>query len=216
VNLVGSARSTSVDASGAFHFTGLPTGTQGFEVIALGYLPRRFRAEITRDTRAGVVRLDKSVVVLDSVRVTARRRYDARAYPEFEDRAHRQGFGRFVTEEMIEQQHPFVLSDMLRMTPGITMHVLPNGGVELTCNRSSSTLIGLIKPQDLPAGSRNASGEDVGSSAWKVYVDGVFERDADVNRLLPEAVHGVEIYHRNEAPAKYSTGICGVVLIWSK
>jgi len=37
-----------------------------------------------------------------------------------------------------------------------------------------------------------------------------------VNRLLPEAVHGVEIYHRNEAPAMYPSGVCGVVLIWSK
>ena len=53
VNLVGSARSTSVDATGAFRFAGLPTGTQGFEVLALGYLPRRFRAEVTRDTRVG-------------------------------------------------------------------------------------------------------------------------------------------------------------------
>jgi len=215
VNLVGTERSTSVDATGAFRFAGLPTGTQGFEVVALGYLPRRFRAEITRDTRAGEVRLDKAVVVLDSVRVTARRKYDARAYPEFEGRLRRGGIGRFVTEEMIDHQHPFVLSDMLRTISGITVHVAPNGTPELDCNnRSVSTLLGQIKASNLPNGSSIA--EDAGSSPWKVYIDGVFDRGADVNRLLPEAVHGVEIYHRGEAPTMYPTGICGVVLIWSK
>jgi hypothetical protein len=215
VNLVGTARSTSVDATGAFRFTGLPTGTQGFEVVALGYLPRRFRAEVTRDTRAGVVRLDKSVIVLDSVRVIARRRYDARAYPEFEERLRRRGFGRFVTEEAIAQRHPFVLSDMLRTIPGITMYVASDGTPILTSNRGTSTLLGALKPEDLPVAKR-ASGGDAGGSCFKVYVDGVFDRGADVNRLVPDAVHGVEIYHRPEAPTKYHSGICGVILIWSK
>jgi len=214
VNLVGTERSTSVDAAGAFRFGGLPTGTQGFEVVALGYLPRRFRAEITRDTRAGEVRLDKAVVVLDSVRVTARRKYDVRAYPEFESRARRGGIGRFVTEELIEQQHPFVLSDMLRTISGINVRVEPNGAPVLDCNRSVSTLIGSMKKADTPHGWSIA--EDSGDSPWKVYIDGLFDRGADVNRLLPEAVHGVEIYHRNEAPAMYPSGVCGVVLIWSK
>ena len=214
VNLAGTARSTSVDATGAFRFTGLPTGTQGFEVVALGYLPRRFRAEVTRDTRAGVVRLDKTVIVLDSVRVVARRRYDERAYPEFEERLRRRGFGRFVTEEMIEQRHPFVLSDVLRTIPGITMYVTPDGTPVLQSNRGTSSLLGALKPQQISNGS--ASGEDPGGSCFKIYVDGVFDRAGDVNRLVPDAVHGVEIYHRAEAPAKYHSGICGVVLIWSK
>jgi carboxypeptidase family protein len=218
VTLVGTARSVSVDDNGAFRFAGLPMGTQGFEVVALGYLPRRFRAEVMRDTRVGVVKLDKSVVVLDSMRVVARRRYDSRAYPEFEDRARRRAIGRFVTEEMIEQKHPFVLSDMLRMVPGITMQVVGND-VVLRCNRSAegtSTLLGALKANQIPQGSSRESGTDGGNSPWKVYVDGLSAGDADVNRLVPEAVHGVEIYHRGEAPAKYSTGICGVILIWSK
>lgn len=216
VTLVGTAHSASVDENGAFRVTGLPTGTQGFEVVALGYLPRRFRAEVTRDTRIGVVKLDKSVVVLDSMRVVARRRYDTRAYPEFEERLRRRALGRFVTEEMIEQQHPFLLSDMLRMMPGITMHAAPNGDPILTCNRSSRvSLVGLLKSEWIPANSEKRD-ENAADALWKIYIDGALDGTSDVNRLLPSAVHGLEVYHRNEAPAQYPTGICGAIIIWSK
>jgi Carboxypeptidase regulatory-like domain len=216
VTLVGTAHSASVDENGAFRFTGLPTGTQGFEVVALGYLPRRFRAEVTRDTRIGVVKLDKSVVVLDSIRVVARRRYDTRAYPEFEERLRHRPIGRFVTEEMIDRQHPFLLSDMLRMMPGITMHAAPNGDPILTCNRSSQvSLVGLLPKNAVQPGSERRD-ENGSEALWMIYIDGVPDASADVNRLLPSAVHGMEVYHRNEAPAQYPTGICGAIVIWSK
>ena len=140
VSLAGTTRSTSADARGGFRFTGLPEGTQGFEVVALGYLPRRFRAEVTHDTRAGVIKMDRLTLLLDSVRVIARRQYDGRFYPEFEGRLRRRGFGQFVTEEMIEQRHPFVLSDMLRMMPGFAMHVMPDGTPIFQSDRGVSSL----------------------------------------------------------------------------
>jgi hypothetical protein len=216
VSLVGTAHSASVDENGGFRFAGLPTGTQGFEVLALGYLPRRFRAEVTRETRVGVIKLDKAVVVLDSIRIVARRRHDTRAYPEFEERLRRRGFGRFITEEMIEQKHPFVLSDMLRVMPGIFMTIGVDRRPIPTSNRGVSTLLNQLNPKDLPHGSQVMGSLGSGGSCYAVYVDGVLEADDDFDRVVPYAVHGVEIYRRNEAPAKYSSGRCGVVLIWSK
>ena len=47
-------------------------------------------------------------------------------------------------------------------------------------------------------------------------MNGVLDGGWDVNRLAPVAVHGVEVYRPAEAPAKYQSGTCGVVLLWSK
>ncbi len=225
VKLAGTTQSATVDTSGAFRFAGLPTGTQGFEVTALGYLPRRFRAEVTRDTRAGVVKMDRMGVLIDSVRVIARRQYDARSYPEFEDRLRHRRFGQFVTEEMIEQRHPFLLSDMLRMMPGFEMHVRPDGTPVIQSSRGLSSLGQPTNSriESEPGGARpfeerrvRGGPGPVGGSCIKIYVNGMIDGSEELNRLVPNAVHGVEVYTVAQAPAKYQSGSCGVVLIWSK
>jgi hypothetical protein len=233
VTLAGTTRSTTVDSRGVFRFTGLPTGTQGFEVVALGYLPRRFRAEVTADTRAGVIKMDRFAMLLDSMRVIARRQYDAALYPEFEGRLRKRGFGQFVTEEMIERRHPFMLSDMMRMMSGFAVRVTPEGTPIFQSNRGVTTLQGTLLPapetgaRPDPSGGRasgntngvrtgGGTGRDTGGSCIKLYVNGIIDESGDVNRLVPDAVHGLEVYRPAEAPAKYQSGTCGVVLIWSK
>jgi hypothetical protein len=225
ISLAGTTRSTTVDTRGEFRFAALPTGTQGFEVTALGYLPRRFRAEVTRDSRAGVIRMDRLGVLLDSVRVIARRRYDAQSYPEFEDRLRHRRFGQFVTEEMIEQRHPFLLSDMLRTMPGFEMHVRPDGTPVIQSSRGFSSLGQPTNSsiESEPGGARpfeerrvRGGPGAVGGSCIKIYVNGMIDGSEELNRLVPNAVHGVEVYTVAQAPAKYQSGSCGVVLIWSK
>jgi hypothetical protein len=216
VGLAGTTRSTTVDSLGRFRFVGLPTGTQGFEVLALGYLPRRFRADVTSDTRVGVVRLDRLAILLDSVRVIARRQYDARLYPEFEARLRRRAFGQFVTEEMIEKRRPFVLSDMMRMMHGFSVRVTPSGAPIFESNRGITTLQNVTNPRAQQGAAPGGSDKNVGRSCVRLYVNGVLDQSGDVNRMVPDAVHGVEVYSVAEAPAKYQGGSCGVVLIWTK
>ena len=56
VRLFGTARSTTTDAQGEFRLADIPTGTQGFEIVALGYLPRRFRTDARQPHRPCVRR----------------------------------------------------------------------------------------------------------------------------------------------------------------
>ena len=56
----------------------------------------------------------------------------------------------------------------------------------------------------------------VGGSCIKVYINGVIDPSMELDRLVPNAVHGVEVYSQAQAPAKYQSGSCGVILVWSK
>jgi hypothetical protein len=48
-----------------------------------------------------------------------------------------------------------------------------------------------------------------------VYVDGM--PGPAIDDISPLAIHGIEIYSSSaEVPAKYPTGGCGAILIWTK
>jgi hypothetical protein len=169
--------------------------------------------------------------------VTARRVANATRYSEFEERAHRQHFGHYITEEEIDRRHPFLTSDLLRMVPGLSVTVNEKGEVIPTGNRGVYTLRGALSPADMPAGGSPLDGKSflgmpmggpstgetaiprpLGGGCLAVFVDGV-PSFTGLNDLPPSWVHGIEIYRHGEAPAKYSgsvSGSCSVVLIWSK
>src|SRR5207342_1513889 len=122
VHLFGTSRVAKTNADGEFRLADIPTGTQGFEVIALGYAPRRFRAEVSPDGSPMTVTMSKAAAVLDSIRITARRVQNGRRYNEFDERS-RLGHGRFITEAEVERKHPFVTTDLLRTMPGLMISV---------------------------------------------------------------------------------------------
>jgi hypothetical protein len=214
VRLFGTDRVATTNARGEFRLAGLPTGTQGFEVSALGYSLRRFRAEVGASTPSVTVQLDRIAAVLDSVRVTARRQYDRVRYGEYEQRLAR-GLGRFVTEEAIARQHPFLVSDMLRTTVGYGVIVGRDGRVTVAANRGVFTLRGALRSSSehpLTAMGGKSAG---GAACPTVYIDGVESADGDVDRVLPGNVRGIEIYREGEVPVKYRA-LCGAILIWTK
>ena len=237
VHLFGTSRVAKTNAAGEFRLGEIPTGTQGFEIIALGYAPRRFRAEVSATTEPLTLSMRKLAVMLDSIRVTARRVANATRYSEFEERAHRRHFGHYITEEEIDRRHPFLTSDLLRMVPGLRVTVNEKGEVIPTGNRGVYTLRGALSPADMPVGGSPLDGKSflgmpmggpstgqtamprpLGGGCLAVFVDGV-PSFTGLNDLPPSWVHGIEIYRHGEAPAKYSgsvSGSCSVVLIWSK
>jgi hypothetical protein len=220
VRLYGTSRSVTTSDRGDFRFQDLPSGTQGFEVVALGFYPRRFRADLAEGTTDVKYRLERAQVVLDSIKVTAKRVAGYGYAGEFEERLGKRP-GYYVTEEEIERRKPFMTSDLLRLMSGtgITMVVNSNGSVTMAQNRGVSTLRGMLPGAENPASgspSRISGGGSVaGRHCPAVYLDGVELAGADVNSIPPSMIHGIEVYSQGWVPAKYNS-LCGVILIWSK
>lgn len=204
IHLFGTAHVTASGADGEFRFAGLPGGTQGFEVLALGYFPHRVRVEISAETAPITVKLERAAVVLDSLRVIARRTsgHSASSNRAFDERA-RIGMGYYVTEDAIERRHPFETSDLFRLSPGVRVAGYGSDAI-LVSTRGVSTL-GMDR--STPGGVL---------CVLDVFIDGVQGQPQDVNALPPEALHGAEVYSAGTAPAKYRAGPCGAVFLWTK
>jgi hypothetical protein len=218
VRLFGTSRSTTTDARGEFRLADIPTGTQGFEIVALGYLPRRFRAEPSANAPIVRVTMSKMAAVLDSVRVTASRRQNGDRSREFDERR-RLAMGQFVTAADIERRRPFLTTDLLRQMSGFAVVTGKDGAQTLAANRGVYTFRGLLVggEGDMPSGARSGgpslSGPG-GRPCPQVYIDGV-PTTTDVDQVPPTAIYGVEVYREGQEPPKYA-GHCGVILIWTK
>jgi hypothetical protein len=199
VRLFGVEQGASTNEAGEFRLNGLPGGTQGLEVLALGYAPRRMRVEISDDTPPVAITMENSATVLDSVRiVAARTKRTQPAYEEFEHRR-KNGFGRFISEEEIEKRHAFKTSDLLTAFPGFS-----GGGMD--SNGGSSLLADRVAPTRQPP------------CHLQVFIDGVELGGAlvDINIVPPSAIHGIELHDVATAPVKYRVGACGALFIWTK
>ena len=195
VRLFGDTRAVTTNDSGRFRLAGLPGGTQGVEVVALGYYPRRVRVEIDEAMSPLSVRLDRVAAVLDTMRVTAKAldTRSRRAYHEFDQRsARRNGF--YVTEEQIARQLPFETSDLLRFALGVRV----NGfGLEARVVSSRGTSRGRECTLD-------------------VFIDGVKRQPSDINSLSPRAIHGIEMHTVAGGPPGFIIGPCGAIFLWTK
>jgi hypothetical protein len=187
VHLFGTLRTATTDASGEFRLTDIPTGTQGFEVVALGYAPRRFRAEVSAATEPVTVTMSRIAAVLDSVRVTARRLANGGRYNEFDERS-RRGHGHYITEQEIERRHPFVASDLLRTMPGVQVAVGKDNEHIVSLRRCTPT----------------------------VFLDGM-ESALPLDEIPTSWIRGIEVYQIAETPAQYrGHDNCGAILVWTK
>ncbi len=215
VHLFGTSRAATTNERGEFRLADIPTGTQGFEIVALGYMPRRFRAEVTPDAPAVQVSMSTASIVLDSVRVVARRNYNGDRYREFDERSHRP-IGRYITEEQIERRHPFMTTDLFHQVRGFGIVVGKDGQQSLAENRGVTTLQGSLSSNAREGVRVIAAGAGSGGSMCvTVYVDGVRTDPDHLDELPPSSIHGIEIYHQGEAPVKYGA-LCGAILIWTK
>ena len=187
VHLFGTSRSATTNASGEFRLADIPTGTQGFEIVALGYAPRRLRAEVTAATEPMTVTMSRIAAVLDSVRVSVRRLAGGRRYTEFDERS-RSGHGHYLTEAEVARKQPFVTSDLLREMPGVMVSV----------GKDNEHIVSMRRCE--PA----------------VYLDGA-ESALPLDDIPPSWVHGIEVYQIAEIPSAYrGRNLCGLILVWTK
>jgi hypothetical protein len=203
VRLFGTTRAATTNEAGEFRLTGLSAGTQGIEVVALGYYPFRTRVEVSDATPALQVQLERAAVVLDSMRIIAKRQRNplAQSYREFDERRAAGRRAQFITEEEIARRHPFETSDLFKLVPGVKV-VGFGHDAKLAATRGRTTIgSGAIPNLECPL---------------DIFIDGVRGQAEDVNTLPPEALHGAEVYTVATAPAKYRVGSCGALFLWTK
>lgn len=183
----------SADGDGQFGFPIIPVGSYAIEIEALGYhainqsLPIREVAELRITAELVPLALELDPVVV----VTERRGSMDRT--GFNERL-RTGFGRYITREDIEARNPFYVSDLLRTVPGV--RVVPD-------SRGFGNAV-LLRRGCRPT----------------IYLDGMRLAMLDGfgidDLLMAHDVEGIEVYQGIQAPAQFSGGSCGAVVLWTR
>ncbi|HEX7979887.1 MAG TPA: carboxypeptidase regulatory-like domain-containing protein [Gemmatimonadaceae bacterium] len=182
---------TSTDDAGKFVLGGLPTGTQVLVVRKLGYAQAEVAVDLRPDARREEnVRLGRAVL-LDSVRVLAKRPPLA----EFEYNRRTNMLGHFLTLGDIQRSQAKKTSDLLSRLGGY---------VEMGRGR----YVKMMAVQPGPPGTVPCRGANV-------VIDGT-ELGWDVNDVVPNQIAGIELYKdAASAPLKYAgRADCGVIVIW--
>ncbi|MEP6731450.1 MAG: carboxypeptidase regulatory-like domain-containing protein [bacterium] len=204
VTLFGTSHLATTNEKGEFRLTGVEAGTHGLRVIALGYYPVSRRVEMSAADTQVTIRMENAAVVLDSMRVLAKRSSRVRwANEEFDRR--KDGPGRFFTEEQIAAMHVSNVVDIFRRMAGIGL-VTPRGpGSEIVVSRRGAGL----KP----------------TCPLDIFLDGIILHRGldtlgtpmgDLAMFHPDELHGVEVHSVATAPVKYKVGNCGALFLWTK
>lgn len=188
--------STRTDASGRFEIGSLPSGTHALEVRRIGFAPHQLPVHLaSRSPTSVTVVLDKSVRLLDAVRVTARTLY-SRRQAEIEQRR-RRGFGHFILRDELERNPSARVTDVLRRVPGVRVYT--SQGSDLVTFARGQTFSGPCRPTVYLDGHRLGSGEDL---------------DFLVTVTSLEAI---EVYtSAAQAPVEYWSGGCGSIVLWTR
>jgi len=197
VMLMRSGRAVRTDSVGHFLLAAVPSGPTdvGFRRVAFERVIVTLRIP-TDDTTEVEVRLGGITPLLPAVIVNDHVER-SRVLEQFEARR-KLGAGYFVTRADIERRRPSVLSDYMRMVPGVRIVTLDNGRTALRFARNPR---GNCPPQ--------------------YFVDGIPTSNFDIDEVLPGDVEGVELYGGAAGvPPQYNrfngTSICGTILIWTR
>lgn len=193
----GSGVEAASNANGVYSMRDLPTGTWTLEARALGFLPIRRAIDVYPDSDVVAdLQMESLKTVLDTVKVTAQRIYMSPDMREFEMRK-KSGWGYFMDEDAINKRDPIYVSDLFRMTPGVT--VMWSGGFGYSIlMRSRSLMSAYCVPAYFIDGMR-------------VSVDG---GQID-NWVSPQDIRAVEVYTRaSNVPPQFNTmDGCGSIVI---
>ena len=201
--LRGSDLYTHTAANGGFRLAGAPPGASRMTVRRMGYEPTTFDIEL----RSGLV--DSLVVSLTTVPTTlagvsveeARMTRSKRLLPGFWERKAR-GFGHYLTREEIEASDSRDFTDILRMTPGVSV-VTVNGRRSLRFGRSM--------------GQR-------GDCPPQYWVDGMRIENGTPDDFRPSDVEALEVYAGpSTIPAQFAARslqigqrTCGAIVVWTR
>ncbi|MEP7001988.1 MAG: carboxypeptidase regulatory-like domain-containing protein [bacterium] len=176
------------DSTGRFVFLDIPAGRIGLEVRRVGYAPFLEGVNVHETSAPDSFRVVLKPFALPGIEITA----DSGGAPaEYYARKSANHFGRFLDGDVLMKSDSRLLSDALRMVPGVTM----------TPSRTGNRLrIRGCRPT--------------------IWVNGVRAALAEVDDVgLIDDIAGMEIYNSTAGlPPQYVdlTNHCGALLIWSK
>jgi len=176
--------------NGAYALAGLPAGTQTVEVRVIGFEPKRFTVDLSRDRLTNLdITLDRPVQTLDAVKIFGK---GSTSMAEFERRLHN-GWGHFLTPADIEKRHAVQVTDLFRTMAGV--RVLPS-------RRGFGNTV-LLRGNCRPT----------------VYINGMRMDDNAASELdqyvNADEVTGVEVYNTAGRPMQFWGNNCGSVVIWA-
>ena len=197
VMVMRSGRTVRTDSVGHFLLLALQAGQEDIGFRRVAYEPVIVSLRIPADDTTDVeIRLGGITPLLPAV-VVNERSEQSKVMQQFEARR-RTGAGYFVTRGDIERRRPNVLSEYMRMVPGVRIVTLDNGRSALRFARSS-------RPNCPP----------------QYFVDGIPTSNFDIDEVLPGDVEGIELYAGSAGvPPQFNrftgTTICGTILIWTR
>jgi hypothetical protein len=159
---------------------------------------------------------------LDPVAVTATAPSVSPRIREFDERVNKWPGATFLTRTDIDRRHPNRVTDLFRGMPNI--RIADSNGVKLL-ESTRAPKISLAGPTNRSVGGgRNTPRHEGGwvPCILRIGVDGMIrEWGFDLNSLVPEDIHGVEVFPGpSSIPAKYGglkTDVsCGLVMIWTR
>lgn len=197
VELAGTDIVAMTNEKGEFTMRNLPSGSKLLVVRHLGFVPQDVSVDLSsREEKRVKVTLPRFVAVMDPVLVTARRSV-ALDQVGFSKRR-KTAFGYFIGPDRLENMHPFQVTDILRLVPGIRINYGPEG------ETVSST-------RDL-----------MGGGCVQYYVDDMpfLEMSpGDVNHFVTGGeVVAVEVYQGYNTPARYmrAGASCTTIVLWTR
>ena len=182
---------TFTDSLGRFSLSGLPAGSQLLDVRHVGYLLGLVPVELRAGRSVDVAVSLRRIVSLDSIRIVARRTN----YSEFE-KHRKEGFGRFLDEQQVENLHVVEVSEIFRRMTGFRVE---GEGLDTHLFTTHGAF------------ERSA----LGPCEVNVVIDGINQHQ-DINLIDPREIAAVEAYPGVAgAPVQYDRA-CGVIVIWIK
>jgi hypothetical protein len=200
----GGGQEARTNERGEWSLSDAQVGTRMLEIRALGFYPERRPVDVvpgSAPVRSSLLTLRN---VLDTARITAARVSNTHMRG-FEERRQSAGSGHFMTAQDIARRRPSVLSEVLRLVPGMRFERSGNDGAETRIlMRATFGLEEKCEPE--------------------VFIDNRFfgymsGEDLDM-AVRPNDVAGIEVYPASMAPVEFHRGMasshCGVIVIWTK
>ena len=200
VSVIGRPMEGMTDAHGRYSYTAPRPGRVALVLRRLGYLPGTLMVDVgATDTARVTFAMTVAAQTLATVDVRDTMSSRSPTLAGFEHRVHvGAGSATYITREQIDKAHASRVTDLLRRTTSITLE--DSADVVLVLTRRS----GKIAKCPLQLG-----------------VDGELRFGMQLNMLVPEEIHGIEIYPGPATlPAEFGgmrgTLRCGLVMIWTR
>ena len=199
VSVRGFTKADTTDAAGVFAFDSLPAGTYTLDVSALGFAARHVGVDLAPARQATAdITLERIVSELLAVTVYGKSK-STLDLSGFTERS-RGMYGRFVTAEQIERSGAPTMADVLRTLPGLRVRLDPSGFRGVILSRGEKNYTEPCSPD--------------------IYLDGMWVADGPTaieDLVMVREVAGIEVYlDFGTAPAGYTRGPCGSILVWTK